>query len=58
MMKGDKLIFGEGYRRLCYEFFVYSHVVAGVAYLGFMFWHCEDLLTSVRIHDPTPRNKG
>ncbi|KAI5851652.1 hypothetical protein DFP73DRAFT_611029 [Morchella snyderi] len=32
--------------KYCYELFVGTHILSAVLYLAFMFWHCEDLLTS------------
>jgi len=33
-------------RKLCYEFFVHLHIFAGMGFLGMMFWHCNNMLTS------------
>ncbi|KAI5804532.1 ferric reductase NAD binding domain-containing protein [Geopyxis carbonaria] len=33
-------------RRWCYEVFVHLHIMAGVGFLGLMFWHCNNMLTS------------
>jgi predicted ferric reductase len=33
-------------RKYFYELFVGTHILSAVLYLAFMFWHCEDLLTS------------
>lgn len=36
-------------RAWCYEAFVHLHIILGVGYVGLMFWHCANMLTSVRI---------
>lgn len=33
-------------RKYCYELFVGTHILSAFLYLAFIFWHCEDLLTS------------
>ena len=30
------------FRQMCYELFVHSHIVAAIAFLGTMFWHCDN----------------
>lgn len=44
-------------RAWCYEAFVHMHIILGVGYVGLMFWHCANMLTSVRIisHHLGPR---
>ena len=34
------------FRHVCYEFFVHSHIAAAIAFLGAMFWHCENIRDS------------
>ncbi|CAZ81963.1 unnamed protein product [Tuber melanosporum] len=33
-------------RAWCYEVFVHLHIILGVGYVGLMFWHCANVLTS------------
>lgn len=30
------------FRQVCYEVFVHSHIAAAIAFLGTMFWHCDN----------------
>ena len=30
------------FRQVCYELFVHSHIAAAIAFLGAMFWHCDN----------------
>ena len=30
------------FRQKCYELFVHTHIAAAIAYLGTMFWHCDN----------------
>lgn len=41
----DMLIKGRAW---CYEAFVHLHIICGIGYVGLMFWHCGNMLTSVR----------
>ncbi|RPA79582.1 hypothetical protein BJ508DRAFT_240538 [Ascobolus immersus RN42] len=34
------------FRRLAYEFFAYTHMVVGIAFIGCMIWHCANMLSS------------
>jgi ferredoxin-NADP reductase len=36
----------SSHRRLYYEFFVHSHILTGVLFIGLLFWHCANQLTS------------
>lgn len=35
-------------RAWCYELFVHLHIICGIGYVGLLFWHCGNMLTSVR----------
>lgn len=37
------------FRRLAYEFFAYSHMVMGIAFIGALIWHCNNMLNSVSL---------
>lgn len=35
-------------RAWCYELFVHLHIICGIGYVGLLFWHCGNMLRSVR----------
>lgn len=47
-------ILNHANRRWCYEVFVHLHIVGGIGYVGLLFWHCGNMLTSVC--NPPPKS--
>lgn len=41
-------------RAWCYELFVHLHIICGIGYVGLLFWHCGNMLTSVRNRSRPP----